>query len=153
MHNDCRSDAYTDQLSLSIDAEELTLGNTCASDSCQDQDQEAKSCQSRDQIEPFTSVPRTAKNASRPLHGGGRTGGQALGQQNDSLSHIRAELRVKIEELAAAEATVSKLRDEIKLLEEKIVTLDAKLAELQKAKSADSTRSATLPSTRRSPNH
>jgi hypothetical protein len=117
MHNDCRSDAYTDQLSLSIDAEELTLGNTCASDSCQDQDQEAKSCQSRDQIEPFTSVPRTAKNASRPLHGGGRTGGQALGQQNDSLSHIRAELRVKIEELAAAEATVSKLRDEIKLLE------------------------------------
>jgi hypothetical protein len=66
-----------------------------------------------------------------------------------SLRGDVANLRSDIQKLSNSKVS----EDEIKLLEEKIVTLDAKLAELQKAKSADSTRSATLPSTRRSPNH
>lgn len=60
-----------------------------------------------------------------------------------------ANLRINVQKLS--NSTVS--ADEIKLLEQKIAILDAKLAELQKARPAGSTRSATLPSMRQSPNH
>jgi hypothetical protein len=117
MHNDCRSDAYTDQLPHRIEIDALTLGNISSSESSQGGDQETNSCQSRDQNEPFTPVPRTAKTASQLFYNREPASGQTLDQHNNQLYHIQAKLLKKREELAAAEATVSNLRNEIKLLE------------------------------------
>lgn len=116
-HNDCRSDAYTDQFSRCIDTEALALGNSSLSESSQLEDQEANMCLSRDQNEPVTLAPGMAKIASQPFCGSERPNGRALNPQIDSSYHIHAELRKKRGELAAAESTVSSILTEIKLLE------------------------------------
>jgi hypothetical protein len=117
MHNDCRSDAYIDQLPHSIEINALTLGNTSSSKSSQYEDGDTNTPPPRDQNEPLTFTRDTAKLAPQQFYGSERTSGQALNQHSDSLYHIQAQLRRKREELAAAEATVSNLRNEIKLLE------------------------------------
>jgi hypothetical protein len=117
MHNDCRSDAYIDQLPHSIEINALTLGNTSSSKSSQYEDRDSNTPPPRDQNESFTFTQDTAKLAPQLFYGNERTSYQALNQHNDSLYHIQAQLRRKREELAAAEVTVSNLRNEIKLLE------------------------------------
>jgi hypothetical protein len=117
MHNDCRSDAYIDQLPHSIEVNALTLGNTSSSKSSQYEDRDTNTPPPRDQNESFTFTQDTAKLAPQPFYGSERTSGQALNQHNDSLYHIQTQLCKKREELAAAEATVSNLQNEIKLLE------------------------------------
>ncbi len=108
MHNDCRSDLYTDQFAYDTGTETLPLGNTSSSESFQVEDQEANMCLSGDQNEPSTQ---------QSFYGNNQTSGRAIDRQKASLNYIRAELRKKRDELAAAETTVSNLRNEIKLLE------------------------------------
>jgi hypothetical protein len=117
MHNDCRSDVYTDQLTRSVEIDALALGNASSSKSSEYEDPDKNTCPSRDQNEPLTFTQGTAKSAPQPFYGSERTSAQALDQHKYSLYHIQAELRKKREELATAEAAVSNLRNEIKLLE------------------------------------
>jgi hypothetical protein len=117
MQNDYRSDEYTDQLPHSIEVDEPALGNISSLESSQVGDHEWNSGPSRKQNMPFKLAQDTSKLSSQPLHCRERTSGQPLDRHNDSLYYIHAELRKKREGLAAAEATVSNLRNEIKLLE------------------------------------
>jgi hypothetical protein len=117
MHNYCRSDTCTDQLPHNIDTEALTLGSISSPENYGVEDHESNTCPSRssqDQIGPSALVLSEDKQL---FYSSERTSGPALDQQKDSLHHIRAELRKRREELAVAEATVSNLQNEIKLLE------------------------------------